>query len=93
MSTKELKLPEEQIKKVRDRVARAHGQIGGVLRLIDEAAPCDKIVTQIMATSKALDKAAATLLLCGFDNCPGPDEDGKVSEERALLEKLLLSMA
>lgn len=90
------KLPAEDLKKICDRIARAHGQIGGVLRLIDEGAPCDKIINQMVATSKAIDKAAASLILCGFASCPSVDKaagkDGQPSPERQQLEKLLLSL-
>lgn len=87
------KLPAEDLKKIRDRIARAHGQIGGVLRLLDEGAPCDKIINQMVATSKAIDKAAASLILCGFAACPAVDSaQSGPTPERQQLEKLLLSL-
>ena len=37
------------------RLKRAQGQIGGIIRMIEEGRDCKEIVTQLAAVSKALD--------------------------------------
>lgn len=86
-------LPACDIKKVRDRVARAHGQVGGVLRLIDSGASYEQIVHQTMAISKAMNRAALQLMMCCLDHCPELDEDGNPNPERAKLKKMLMTLA
>ena len=79
------------MKKMRDRVARAHGQLAGVLRLIDDEAPCNDIVTQLHAASTALDRAAASAVLCALYHELDVDHPAP-NTSRAQLEKLLLSL-
>lgn len=40
-----------------DRLRKLEGQVRGVYRLIEENAPCDKVVTQLAAIKGALDQA------------------------------------
>lgn len=41
------------------RVTRARGQLGGVLRMLEEGRDCEDVVTQLAAVATALDKAGA----------------------------------
>ncbi len=47
---------------VRARLRRAQGQIGGVLRMIEEGRSCDEVVAQLAAVRSAVDRAALELL-------------------------------
>ena len=82
----------DDLKKMRDRVARAHGQLAGVLRLIDAEASCHDIVTQLHAASTALDRAAANAVLCSLYQELDVDHPTLPDTNRAQLEKLLLSL-
>jgi CsoR family transcriptional regulator, copper-sensing transcriptional repressor len=49
---------------MRARLARIEGQLRGVQRLLDDEAECEKIVQQLAASRKALDKAFFTMVGC-----------------------------
>ena len=83
--------PEDTAAAVR-RLRRAHGQLGGVLRMLDEGADCEATVTQLAAVSKALDRAGFALITSGLQQCFTRDDD-EATLDRARLEKLFLSLA
>lgn len=74
------------------RVRRAEGQIGGILRMVEDGRPCEDIVNQLAAVSKAIDKAAFSLIAAGLRECltDGKKNAEEVSEQ---LQKLFLTMA
>jgi DNA-binding FrmR family transcriptional regulator len=49
-----------------NRLRRAQGQIGGVLRMIEEGRDCQDIVTQLAAVSRALDRAGYAVISAGL---------------------------
>lgn len=53
---------DEVIRKLR----RVEGQIAGIIRMLDEQRDCADVVTQLAATSRALDRAGFRLLACSF---------------------------
>jgi DNA-binding FrmR family transcriptional regulator len=51
-------------------------------------------VTQLSAASKAVDRAAFTIVSCGLTQCIEAEHEGKPAPmDRAKLEKLFLSLA
>lgn len=78
---------EEVIKRLR----RAQGQIGGVIRMIEEGRDCADVVTQLAAASRALDRAGFKLVATGLRECVARPADAVPSEEE--LERLFLSLA
>ena len=48
--------------KVKNRLRRIGGQIGGIERMVDEERYCIDILTQISAAQAAIDKVALALL-------------------------------
>ena len=74
------------------RLRRAEGQIGGILRMIEDERSCEEIVHQLAAVSKAIDKAAFTLITAGLRECiiDGKRNADEVAEQ---LQKLFLTMA
>ncbi|MDO8394372.1 MAG: metal-sensitive transcriptional regulator [Dietzia sp.] len=73
-----------------NRLKRAQGQLGAVVRMIEEGRDCTDIVTELSAVSKALDRAGFAIIASGLEQCltnPGEDLD------RRDLEKLFLSLA
>lgn len=46
------------------RLARIEGQLRGVQRLIEDDAECEKVVQQLAAARKALDKTFFTMIGC-----------------------------
>ena len=74
------------------RVTRAQGQLGGIVKMLEEGRSCDEIVTQMSAVSKAVQTAAFTLISASLEECiiEGRSDQKAVSEK---LQKLFLSLA
>lgn len=85
-------LPEHEMEQVVKRLRRAQGQIGGVLRMIEEGRDCEDIVTQVAAVSRALDRAGFAIISTGLKQCL-LDHGGADSVDSAKMEKLFLSLA
>lgn len=59
----------DQDKAIWDRLRRAHGQLGGVLRMLEEGRSCEDVVTQLMAVRAAVDRAAGEVVVAHIDDC------------------------
>ena len=73
------------------RLRRVQGQIGGVIKMIEEGRDCADVVTQLAAASRALDRAGFKILSSGMRQCLTGDGDSPMTEEQ--MEKLFLSLA
>lgn len=51
------------------RLERAHGQLGAVVRMVDDGATCEELVAQIAAVSEAVNVAAFTLISASLTEC------------------------
>jgi DNA-binding FrmR family transcriptional regulator len=75
-----------------NRIKRAQGQLGGVLRMLEEGRDCESVVTQLAAVSKALDKAGFAIVASGLQRCmTDPDNTDGVDVKK--MEKLFLTLA
>ena len=79
--------PDEQ-SGVLNRLKRAQGQLGGVIRMLEEGRDCGDIVTQLAAVGKAVDRAGFALIAVGLKECTTSGR-GDTDE----LEQLFLSLA
>ncbi len=77
------------------RLRRAQGQVGGVIKMIEEGRDCADVVTQLAAASRALDRAGFKIIATGLRQCAleEQDGDGTADQDQAKLEKLFLSLA
>ena len=50
------------------RLARIEGQLRGVQKLVDQDADCEKVIQQMTAARKALDKAFYEMLACVIEH-------------------------
>lgn len=75
-----------------NRLRRAQGQIGGVIRLIEEGRDCKDVVTQLAAANRALDRAGFAIVSSGLRECFASPE-GVAPEDQAAMEKLFLTLA
>jgi DNA-binding FrmR family transcriptional regulator len=82
----------DQLTDVLARLKRVQGQVGGVIRMIEEGQDCSKVVTQLAAASKALDKAGFKIIATGLERCVRSD-GGTRGVDQAELERLFLSLA
>ena len=97
----ELTLAAEELQSVLNRLRRAQGQIGGVIKMVEEGRSCDDVVTQLAAASRALDRAGFAIIATGLEHCvteagaEGAEGATTVDREqmKARLEKLFLSLA
>jgi DNA-binding FrmR family transcriptional regulator len=74
------------------RLKRAQGQIGGVIKMIEEGRDCADVVTQLAAASRALDRAGFKIIATGLQQCAA-DGSGEADADRDRLERLFLSLA
>lgn len=75
-----------------NRLRRAEGQLGAVIRMLEQGRDCREVVPQIAAVSKALDKAGFAVVASSLRECvTHPDASG--SADLADLEKLFLALA
>jgi len=87
-----VELNPEELGAVVNRLRRAEGQIGGVLRMIEQGRDCKDIVTQLVAVNHALDRAGFAIIATSLKQClaqPG----GAESADAQSLEKLFLSLS
>ena len=87
-----LKFDADELNGVAKRLRRVQGQIGGIVRMIEEGRDCPDIVTQLAAASKALDRAGFAMIAMGLEHCLIDDPTG-ASIDASSLKKLFLSLA
>jgi len=86
-----MQLDTGEIGDVVNRLRRAHGQLAGVLRMLEEGRSCEDIVTQLSAVSRALDKAGFAIIATGMKQCL-TEFNGARSADLPKFEKLFLSL-
>ncbi|MEE3849765.1 metal-sensitive transcriptional regulator [Gordonia sp. LSe1-13] len=85
---------EEAITVVLNRLRRAHGQLAGVISMIEQGRDCKDVVTQLAAVSRALDRAGFKIVATGLRQClTGEDADNMEPMTEEQLEKLFLALA
>lgn len=78
-------------RKIVNRLRRAEGQLGAVIKAVESGAECRDIVIQLSAVSKALDRAGYAIVASALRNCIADPEDTSTTPEE--LEKLFLTLA
>ncbi|MGW0038278.1 metal-sensitive transcriptional regulator [Gordonia sp. NPDC003376] len=84
---------QESITVVLNRLRRAHGQLAGVISMIEAGRDCKDVVTQLAAVSKALDRAGFKIVATGLRECLAGDDASKEPMTQDELEKLFLALA
>lgn len=85
-----MKIEASELKQARDRLVRVQGQIGGIVKMIDEGRDCTDILNQLAAANTALTRAGFTILTTGMEACAKEPSD---STNRKALEKAFMSLA
>lgn len=83
----------KQLKDVLTRLKRVQGQLGGIVRMIEDGRDCSEVVTQLAAASRALDRAGFKIIATGMRQCMVSDDAGIRRLDEAELERLFLSLA
>jgi DNA-binding FrmR family transcriptional regulator len=86
-----MKVDEQAAGPVLNRLRRAHGQLAGVIAMIENGRDCQEVVTQLAAVSRALDRAGFKIVASGLRQCLTAEGDAPMTEEQ--MEKLFLSLA
>lgn len=75
-----------------NRIKRAHGQLAGVLRMLDEGRDVESVINQLKAVSNALDRAGFAMIAAEWRTA-AVAPDSLTDESVAQLEKLFLSLS
>ena len=91
--TEVVDIPPGELADVVKRLRRIEGQIGGIVKMIEDGRDCSAVVTQLAAASKALSKAGFAVISTGMRYC-STTEDGESREiDLRELERLFLTLA
>jgi DNA-binding FrmR family transcriptional regulator len=74
---------------VLNRLRRAHGQLAGVIAMVEDGRDCRDVVTQLAAVSRALDRAGFKIVASNMRQCLS-GQSGLTADE---LERLFLALA
>jgi DNA-binding FrmR family transcriptional regulator len=85
-----MQIPQEELSAIKQRLARAQGQLGGILKMLEEGRECTDILTQLSAAQSAISRAGFALITTGISHC-AKDEQGQ--EDLRKLEKAFLSLS
>lgn len=86
-------IPQGELADVVKRLKRIEGQIGGIVRMIEDGRDCSSVVTQLAAASKALNKAGFAVISTGMRYCSTNDDSDTREVDLLELERLFLSLA
>src|SRR6266581_4133511 len=74
---------------VLNRLRRAHGQLAGVITMIESGRECRDVVTQLAAVARAIDRAGFKIIATNMRQCLTGDTTLSTEE----LERLFLALA
>ena len=89
-----MEINEEFAGEALSRLRRAQGQLAAVVGMIESGEECVKVLTQLAAVSKALDRAGFKLVASGMRVCQDARNRGEQPPMTEVeLEKLFLALA
>ncbi|MGE7386324.1 metal-sensitive transcriptional regulator [Streptomyces sp. NPDC004126] len=88
-----MKVDDDAVNSVLNRLRRAQGQLAGVIAMIEAGRDCKDVVTQLAAVSKALDRAGFKIVASGMRQCMTEADPDQAPMTEAELEKLFLALA
>ncbi|MFO7689499.1 MAG: metal-sensitive transcriptional regulator [Cryobacterium sp.] len=85
----------DDLRKTLNRLKRAQGQLGAVIKAVEAGADCRSVVTQLAAVSSAIDRAGFTIISSTMKECLVNNDKGEKTQKLSVaeLEKLFLSLA
>ncbi len=76
------------------RLRRVEGQVGGVIRMLEEGRDCKQVMQQVSAASKALERAGVRLLAAQMRHCVVHEgEEGVETVTPEEIEQMFLNLA
>ncbi|MFF7295994.1 metal-sensitive transcriptional regulator [Streptomyces sp. NPDC090085] len=88
-----MKVDDDAVNAVLNRLRRAQGQLAGVIAMIEAGRDCKDVVTQLAAVSKALDRAGFKIVASGMRQCMAGADENQAPMTEEELEKLFLALA
>jgi DNA-binding FrmR family transcriptional regulator len=85
-----LQIPDSELQSVQRRLKRAQGQLGGIIRMLEDGRDCTDVLTQLAAAQSAINRAGFSLIASGIASC-AQDESGNA--DRAALERAFMSLS
>ena len=87
-------LQPDEIKAIITRMKRANGHLASVIRMMEEGADCESVLTQLAAVNKAISRSGYAIVATGLQHCLTSDqEEGPDGMDVAKMEKLFLALA
>jgi len=80
-----------QLGPINNWLKRAQGQLGAVLRMLEEGHECEDVIIQLPAVSRVLDRAGFAIIATGLKQCL--TEGGAESLDTKRMERLFFSLA
>ncbi|MBO0844228.1 MAG: metal-sensitive transcriptional regulator [Nocardioides sp.] len=87
-----MRLEPTEMHAVINRAKRAHGHLGKVIRMMEEGAECEDMLTQLSAVLKALERTGFQVVATGLEQCMA-EGNGRESMDVKKMEKLFLGLA
>ena len=88
-----MKVDDDALDAVLNRLRRAQGQLNGVIAMIEAGRDCKDVVTQLAAVSRALDRAGFKIVASGMRQCMNASDGDQPPMTEAELERLFLTLA
>lgn len=70
-----------------NRLKRAQGQLGAVIRMIEAEDTCNNVLTQLSAVRSSVDKAMGIIAVNNLLNCVDKDDEKQIEDAVNLLLK------
>jgi DNA-binding FrmR family transcriptional regulator len=83
----------EAVPEALDRLRRVNGQLGGIIRMIEQGRDCQDIVQQLAAVGRAVDRVGLKLLAGQLRQCLNDEEAARdEGYEEGKFERLFLML-
>jgi DNA-binding FrmR family transcriptional regulator len=88
-----VKFENEVVPEALDRLRRIEGQVGGIVRMIENGRDCQEVVQQLAAVGRAVDRVGLRLLTGQLRRCVA-DEESAVGDgyDETKFERLFLML-
>ena len=87
-----MELDPTDVKAIITRMKRANGHLASVIRMMEEGADCEDVLTQLAAVTKAINRSGYAIVATGLQQCLEAG-DGLESVDVKTMEKLFLALA
>ncbi|CAN5399628.1 metal-sensitive transcriptional regulator [soil metagenome] len=87
-------LQPDEMKAIITRMKRANGHLASVIRMMEDGADCEAVLTQLAAVNKAISRSGYAIVATGLQHCLTADADeGADGMDVKKMEKLFLALA